>query len=149
MHRRTHPARLDGMTPVEVAAGLRHLPGLLFFDTAGNLPSSAARPVSVIAARPARILRGSIHDAADRAMLRAALADAPPSSGDHGFPLGGLCGWVDYEGAFVFGDYPGDAGLQPQRPHAGTKSARSPIACATAPAEAVEIGPFAATHRAA
>ena len=23
-----------------------------------------------------------------------------------GFPLGGLCGWVEYEGDFVFGDYP-------------------------------------------
>jgi para-aminobenzoate synthetase component 1 len=103
---RTHPARLDGMSPVEVAAGLRHLPGLVFFDSAGNLPTSAARPVSVIAARPTRLLRGSIHAAADRSILRAALADAPPSSGDHGFPLGGLCGWVDYEGAFVFGDFP-------------------------------------------
>ncbi len=94
------------MSPVEVAAGLRHLPGLVFFDSAGNLPTSAARPVSVIAARPTRLLRGSIHAAADRSILRAALADAPPSSGDHGFPLGGLCGWVDYEGAFVFGDFP-------------------------------------------
>jgi aminodeoxychorismate synthase component I len=104
---RVNPARLDGMMPVEVAAALCHLPGLIFFDTSGNLPSSAARPVSVIAARPKKILRGSIHDAADRDVLRAALADAPPSSGDHGFPLGGLCGWVDYEGAFVFGDFPG------------------------------------------
>jgi para-aminobenzoate synthetase component I len=103
---RSKPARLDGMTPVEVAAGLRHLPGLVFFDTSGNLPSSAGRPVSVIGARPSRMLRGSIHDAADRDMLRAALADVPPSSGDHGFPLGGLCGWVDYEGEFVFGDFP-------------------------------------------
>jgi para-aminobenzoate synthetase component I len=55
------PARLDGMMPVEVAAALRHLPGLVFFDTAGNLPSSANQPVSIIAARPRRILRGSIH----------------------------------------------------------------------------------------
>lgn len=103
---RVNPARLDGIPPVEVAAALCHLPGLVFFDTAGNLPSSATRPVSVIAACPKKILRGSIHDAADREMLRVALADAPPPSGDHGFPLGGLCGWVDYEGAFVFGDYP-------------------------------------------
>jgi len=94
------------MTPVEVAGLLRHLPGLVFFDTAGNLPSSAGRPVSVIAARPVRILRGSIHDAADREVLRNALATSPVVSGDHGFPLGGLCGWVDYEGGFVFGDYP-------------------------------------------
>jgi aminodeoxychorismate synthase component I len=103
---RLNPARLDGMTPAEVAAALSHLPGLVFFDSAGNLPSSATRSISVIAARPVRILRGSIHDAGDRNGLRAALADAPPSSGDHGFPLGGLCGWVDYEGAFVFGDFP-------------------------------------------
>lgn len=102
----TRPARLDGMTPVEVAGLLRHLPGLVFFDTAGNLPSSAGRPVSVIAARPVRILRGSIDLAADREILRNALAAAPMVTGDHGFPLGGLCGWVDYEGGFVFGDYP-------------------------------------------
>ena len=54
----TRSLPLDGMTPIEVAAGLRHLPGLVFFDTAGNLPSSAGQPVSVIAARPTRILRG-------------------------------------------------------------------------------------------
>ena len=101
-----NPSRLDGLTPVEVAASLRHLPGLVFFDTAGNVPSSSSRPISVIAARPLRVLRGSIHHAADRALLRAALENGPPSSGDHGFPLGGLCGWVDYEGAFVFGDFP-------------------------------------------
>jgi para-aminobenzoate synthetase component I len=102
---RTKPARLDGMAPIEVAAALRHLPGMVFFDTAGNLPSSARQPVSVIAARPQRILRGSIHAEADRAILREALAKVPLVPGDHGFPLGGLCGWVDYEGGFVFGDY--------------------------------------------
>jgi aminodeoxychorismate synthase component I len=141
---RTQPARLDGMTPVEVAAGLRHLPGLVFFDSAGNLPSSAARPVSVIAARPTRILRGSIHDAADRAMLRSALADAPPSSGDHGFPPGGLCGWVDYEGAFVFGDYPGMLVFSHHDRswhEVGTLS----DCLSEAPEETAEIGPFAAT----
>ena len=93
------------MTPVEVAAMLRHLPGLVFFDTAGNLASSACHPVSVIAARPDRILKGSIHAAADRAILRNALASAPVLPGDHGFPLGGLCGWIDYEGVFVFGEF--------------------------------------------
>jgi len=39
-------------------------------------------------------------------MLREALAEGPREHGDRGFPLGGLCGWVDYEGDFVFGDYP-------------------------------------------
>lgn len=101
----TRAARLDGMTPIEVAAGLRHLPGLVFFDTAGNLSAAASQPVSMIAARPVSILRGSIHAPADRARLRDAMAAAPVIPGDHGFPLGGLCGWVDYEGRFVFGDF--------------------------------------------
>ena len=99
------PARLDGLGPVEVAARLRHLPGLVFFDTAGNLPASARLPVSVIGARPREVLKGSLHAPADRGRLRDALAAAPVMAGDQGFPLGGLCGWVDYEGAFVFGDY--------------------------------------------
>jgi aminodeoxychorismate synthase component I len=94
------------MMPVELAAALRHLPGLVFFDTAGNLPSSANQPVSIIAARPRRILRGSVHAMADREILREALAAGPVVPGDPGFPLGGLCGWVEYEGNFVFGDYP-------------------------------------------
>jgi aminodeoxychorismate synthase component I len=95
------------MAPVEVAAALAHLPGLVFFDTAGHLPASYGAPVSVIAARPRELLEGSIHQSADRAKLAAALekGSAVPL-GDRGFPLGGLCGWVDYEGAFVFGDFP-------------------------------------------
>jgi len=99
------PVRLDGLTPVEVARGLGHLPGLVFFDTAGHVPSGGGRAVSVIAARPRRVLRGNIAAEADQASLRAALADGPRVPGEHGFPLGGLCGWVDYEGDFVFGDY--------------------------------------------
>ena len=59
----TRSERLTGMTPLAVAAGLRHLPGMVFFDLAVNLPASAKRPVSVIAALPTRILRGSIPSA--------------------------------------------------------------------------------------
>lgn len=105
MHILTRPTRLDGMLPAEVVALLGHLPNLVFFDTAGNLPSSAGHPISVIAARPTNILRGSIHDISDRATLRQALAAGQPIAGDTGFPLGGLCGWVDYEGDFVFGNF--------------------------------------------
>ncbi len=100
------PVRLDGMSPVEVAGHLRHLDGLVFFDTAGNFPSGSSLPVSVIAARPLRVLRGNIRNAADLALLRAAHDAGPQLAGDHGFPLGGICGWIDYEGDFVFGDYP-------------------------------------------
>ena len=98
---------LDAWTPAEVAAHLAHLPGLVFFDSAGNLPDRDGRPVSILAARPVEVLTGSIHDVADRQRLRRRLDrhsdETPP---DRGFPLGGLCGWVDYEGRFVFGDYP-------------------------------------------
>ena len=99
------PERLDGMTPVEVAGCLRHLPGLVFFDTAGHLPTSGGRAVSVIAARPRRVLRGNIAATADQASLRAALAGGPQLAAGCGLPLGGLCGWVDYEGDFVFGEH--------------------------------------------
>lgn len=100
------PARLSGLTPVEVARQLRHLPGMAFFDTAGNFPSNAPQPISIIAARPLRLLKGNIHAAGDVETLRTALAAGPPLQGDHGFPTGGLCGWITYEGDFTFGDYP-------------------------------------------
>lgn len=100
------PVRLEGLSPVEVAGALRHLDGLVFFDTAGNLPSGVTRPISVIAARPSRILRGRVDCPGDLEILRGALSQAPKSFGDQGIPVGGLCGWVSYEGDFVFGDYP-------------------------------------------
>ncbi|MEI7957142.1 MAG: hypothetical protein WCJ66_18420, partial [Verrucomicrobiota bacterium] len=71
------PERLDGLTPVEVARLLRHLPGLVFFDTAGHLPGSGGPAVSLIAARPLREHCGNIAAATDLAALRAALAGRP------------------------------------------------------------------------
>jgi para-aminobenzoate synthetase component I len=105
MRRMARCARLDGCAPAEVAGQLRHLPGLVFFDTAGNFPSGSARPVSVIAARPSRLWKGSIFSDSDRRLLSEALLEGRQAGGDHGIPAGGLCGWVDYEGGFVFGDY--------------------------------------------
>ncbi len=98
-------AELDGMTPVEVAARLRHLPGLVFFDTSGNPPSGCVRPISVIAANPASVVRGNLADLAGQAAIRRVLAQRPSVSHSHGFPNGGLCGWISYEGDFVFGAY--------------------------------------------
>ncbi|WP_193212946.1 aminodeoxychorismate synthase component I [Luteolibacter marinus] len=103
----TRSSALDGLTPAEVAASLSHLPGLVFFDTAGHLPASYGAAISVIAARPRELLTGSIHSIADRGRLDAALASGAESpAADRGFPLGGLCGWIGYDGDFVFGDYP-------------------------------------------
>lgn len=100
------PVRLDGMSPVEVAARLRHLGGMVFFDTAGNFPTGGSRPISVIAAAPTQIFRGNIQLSSDLETLRHTLAQGSRPGGDQGLPAGGLCGWVDYEGDFVFGDYP-------------------------------------------
>ncbi len=96
---------LDGLEPVEVARRLEWLGGLVFFDTAGNLPKSAARPISIVAAGPVTVHRGRIDSKSDRAVLRQVLAEGAIEPGELGFPAGGLCGWVDYEGAFVFGQY--------------------------------------------
>lgn len=106
---RTRPPQrcplLEGMEPLEVASQLSHLPGLIFFDTSGHLPGSAEQPVSLIAAKPNYTLMGSIHRHEDHSALRKALAEIPEITSDHGFPLGGLAGWIGYEGDFVFGQY--------------------------------------------
>jgi aminodeoxychorismate synthase component I len=83
-----------------VAAGLRHLPGLTFFDSSGNL--SSGQPLSIIAAQPERVLEGTIDDVS---LLRAELQSRQVNGPDCGFPLGAACGWITYEGAFRFGIY--------------------------------------------
>jgi aminodeoxychorismate synthase component I len=90
--------------PEDVARQLAHLPGLVFFDTVGNLPTHHAPPVSIIGANPTEILRGQISNPAN---LNSALArHNNPISRDYGFPIGGACGWIDYDGSYTFGIYP-------------------------------------------
>lgn len=97
------PARIQA-EPDDVARHLSHLPGLAFFDTVGNLPANHAPPVSIIGARPVEVLRGHISKPNN---LVAALARwENPTLRDHGFPVGGACGWVDYDGRYTFGIYP-------------------------------------------
>lgn len=80
---------------------------MVFFDTAGNVPANYGNPVSIVAADPREVIKGSILDPVDRERLRELLAGCSEGpTADRGFPMGGLCGWVDYEGRFVFGDYP-------------------------------------------
>lgn len=98
-------AELDGSDAVDVARSLAWLGGLVFFDTAGNVPEGGGRVISVIAARPVEIFRGNVSREEDLAVLRGRLAANACERGDQGFPEGGLCGWVDYEGDFVFGEY--------------------------------------------
>ena len=101
--RRAH--RLDGMEAMDVAKRLEWLGGLVFFDTVGNIPSGWGRACSVIAAQPTEIFTGDIFSEVDLELLRTSLRRNARTSGDQGFPQGGLCGWVTYEGKFVFGEY--------------------------------------------
>lgn len=101
------PCKVDlGMTPVEVAAALRHLPGMVFFDSSGNLPSRCHAPVSIVAARPVNVLQGKITDEQDVRDLRQYVAAFQTHVPSLGFPMGAACGWVDYEGDYCFGIYP-------------------------------------------
>ncbi len=96
---------LDGLEAIDVARDLQWLGGLVFFDSSGNLPEQSGSPISVISAAPKQIYRGSIHSDADRAELRQVISDHRILELDRGFPDGELCGWVDYEGHYVLGEY--------------------------------------------
>jgi aminodeoxychorismate synthase component I len=97
---------LEGLSPVEVASRLQHCEGLVFFDSVGNFPSSVGAVFSIIAALPEQLLRGNLSDAEDLARLKRVWSERCGDAVDCGFPLGGLCGWVEYQGDFVFGVYP-------------------------------------------
>ena len=94
------------MSPVEVVARLRHLEGLLFFDSSGHLPSGGGAAISIIAAEPVQLLTGSLACEEDAAQLQNALMKGGRVEMDRGFPLGGLCGWIEYDGSYRFGVYP-------------------------------------------
>ncbi|MEN8737001.1 MAG: anthranilate synthase component I family protein [Akkermansiaceae bacterium] len=89
--------------PEDIARQLQHLKGLVFFDSAGNLPANHRPPVSIIAARPEKILKGHI---SDHQALQEEIARRSTSGHDSGFPTGAACGWVDYDGTYTFGIYP-------------------------------------------
>ncbi|HYR57882.1 MAG TPA: aminodeoxychorismate synthase component I [Chthoniobacteraceae bacterium] len=97
--RAPRPVALD-LSPVEVAARCRHLPGLVFFDTARD--SGDGGDLSIVAARPVEVIRGDLHSSSPR--LRQALAARATSGGaDDGLPQGFAAGFVEYDGAFCFG----------------------------------------------
>jgi len=94
------PLQLD-LSPVEVAARVRHRRGVVFFDSA--LEGARGAQLSVIAAEPVRLLRGNLeHDAG---LLRESLAAHRAEAADFGVPAGFLAGVVDYDGTFCFGEY--------------------------------------------
>lgn len=99
------PVELN-MSPIEVASCLQHLSDLIFFDTSGNIPTSSRGPVSIIAANSVDTIKGRIDDDGDVELLRSAVGQWDVQARSLGFPAGGACGWIDYEGGFCFGIYP-------------------------------------------
>ncbi|HEY5894293.1 MAG TPA: anthranilate synthase component I family protein [Chthoniobacterales bacterium] len=88
--------RLDlDLSPVEVAGGLRHLPGMVFLDSA--VVGQGA--ISVIGACPARIVADNLP------LLRSELEKRQTDTGDLGFPTDAAIGFFEYEGSFCFGFY--------------------------------------------
>lgn len=96
--RRHAPTDLE---PAAMASGLRHLPGLVFFDSARADTGS----ISIIAAQPREILAGRLGDSTWH-HLRTRIAEARHEPHrDDGLPHGFAAGWVEYDGAFCFGLY--------------------------------------------
>jgi len=98
--------RIDlDLAPEDVALGLRGLGGLVFLDSSS--PSSTGEALSLVAARPTSILSGNVAVAEDRELLRKSL-DSGQSKipADIALPSGGLIGQVDFDGSFIFGQYP-------------------------------------------
>ena len=93
------PVELD-LTPFEAAAGCRHLPGLVFFDSA--LETGGA--ISILAAAPSEFVTGrSDRDWADFREKIAGRQRGGCAGGE--MPDGFAAGTVDYDGAFRFGFY--------------------------------------------
>jgi len=88
------------LAPAEVAARLRHLPGLVFFDSA----KADADAISIVAAAPDAEFRG--HISRDWTAFRTALAERTIAGGrDDGLPHGFAAGSIEYDGTFHFAFY--------------------------------------------
>ncbi|MFY7816956.1 MAG: aminodeoxychorismate synthase component I [Akkermansiaceae bacterium] len=101
-----HSQSWHKLTTWEVAQQLSHLQSLVFFDSSGNTSNQAGPAISLIAAEPEYLIQGNLASMADQQRLREAWLNHQKESVDCGYPLGGLCGSIDYDGTFSFGHYP-------------------------------------------
>ena len=92
---------LGDLSPAEVAGRLRHLPGLVFFDSA--LEGTQGTRVSIVSARPAEDLRGSWDR--DWTGVQAAVRARMATVADDGLPRGFVAGWIGYDGEYRLGVY--------------------------------------------
>lgn len=100
------PIDLDA-SPAQVVGGLAHLPGLVFLDSSSSevVDAPHEQTIAMVSARPTQIVKGNIKHQKSRDRLKSILAENQHSGMDLGFPLGGLVGWFEYNGDFVFGVY--------------------------------------------
>jgi para-aminobenzoate synthetase component 1 len=87
------------LTPIEVAARCRHLPGFVFFDSA--LETGSEAQLSIIGARPRAQIQGTDWNALQKAVA----ARQVDTVFDDALPHGFAAGFVEYEGAHCFGFY--------------------------------------------
>jgi para-aminobenzoate synthetase component 1 len=105
-HQLHHAHDWQKWTPWEVAQRLSDASGLVFFDSSGNTTHQSGPAISIVTAEPEFLIQGQLHVAQDRERLREIWQMHQQESVDCGHPLGGLCGWIDYDGSFTFGHYP-------------------------------------------
>ena len=96
------------LSPMEMAAGLAHLSGLVFLDSssAEGFDGDIERSCAIISAAPTSQITGNLNSSDCRALLSHVIAEYQWEGLDLGFPLGGLIGGVEYNGDFNFGVYP-------------------------------------------
>lgn len=88
------------LTPVELVKRCRHLPGLVFFDSAIESEGS----ISVVAANPSEIFAGKSEQ--DWMLLGEKISGRQQGCcPDHGIPEGFAAGTIDYDASFWFGFY--------------------------------------------
>ena len=91
------------MSPIEVANQLSHLAGFAFFDSSGNIPKHYPPALSIIGALPEETIQGNLKDL--KALQDILEKNSITTKAKIDIPLGGLCGWIEYEGDFSFGLY--------------------------------------------
>lgn len=84
------------LTPLEVAAGLRHCNGFVFLDSV----TAEAGQLSIIGVEPDILLESN-----DFSILESELQKRQRVTSDQGLPIGAAIGYVSYEGQFRFGFY--------------------------------------------
>lgn len=89
------------LRPCDAARRLCTRPGFAFLDSADA--TEDGHHLSILGTDPLRVHRGTLERDAGR--LRAALQRNRMTTVDWGFPVGGLLGYIAYNGVFAFGEY--------------------------------------------